>query len=72
MVKLTKKSSKIDFSKLVSISPYDHLFRFYSQKERINCKNDQKVIKNRLLKTDVLLVIRPFVAILEPKEAYKW
>ena len=69
---MTKKSSKIDFSKLLSVSPYDHLFRFYSPKERINGKNNQKVIKNRLLKTDVLLVIRSFVAILEPKEAYKW
>ena len=56
----------------MSVSPYDRLFRFYSQKERMNGKNNQKVIKNRLLKTDVLLVIQPFVAILEPKEAYKW
>ena len=39
-----------------------------SQKERINGKIDQKVIKNLLLKTDVILVIRPFVAILEPKK----
>ena len=40
-----------------------------SQK-RIYCKNDSKIAKNRLLKTDVRLAIRPLVMILEPKITY--
>ena len=53
-------------------SYYKVCFYKKSQKEGINVKNDQKVIKNRLLKTDISLLIRPFDAILEPKKWYKW
>ena len=47
-------------------------FDFRAKKMRTHGENDQKVIKNRLLKTGVRLVIGPFLSILEPKNTYTW
>ena len=60
---LTCKVLRVDFLWKIN-SYYKVCFYKKSQKEGINVKNDQKVIKNRLLKTGVSFVIRPFVSIL--------
>ncbi len=41
-----KKSSEINFWKLVSVWSYNVSFRFYNQKTIINGKNDENIIQN--------------------------